>query len=180
MSPLRLATLVVAALPLIGAAKGQGELWDDWRYVPAAADRGAAAELGETGTLFRIQCDPARHVLAFEYFPDEGGPADWTEEARNRGIELILYYPASDTETTFVVHGPATADSLTGTLPLTADLSDEIADAPEIQLYGENGPSNRTFGGAAAAVRRVATECAPPRTGPKPPKVEHGREKSDW
>ncbi|WP_145998328.1 hypothetical protein [Caulobacter flavus] len=181
MSSTRLAVFTIAALSLTSANKGQAAVWDEWRYVPAAAHRGPAAELGKVGDiLFRIRCVPTRHELFFEYFPGEGGPGDWTQEARNSGIHLILYYPASDTETRFVVHGPVTRNSLTGTLPLTADLSDEIAEAPEIRLYGENGPSNLTLGGAAAAVRRVARECAPPRTGPKPPKVARGRNKSEW
>ncbi len=184
MESLRLAVFVVAAAAALlptSAVKGQPGARDEWRYAPAASDRGAAAELGEmASTVFRIQCVPTRHELSFEYFPGDGGPADWTEESRNSGIVLILYYPAADTETRYVVHGPVTSDSLTGTLPLTADLSDEIAEAPEIRLYGENGPSNVTLGGAAAAVRRVARECAPSRTGPRSPEVERGREKSEW
>lgn len=181
MSSLRIAVFAVAALLLMSAAKGQADVPDEWRYVPAVSNRGAAAELGEMGVYgFRIQCVPTGHELSFEYFPGDGGPGDWTEEARNSGIDLILYYPASDTETTFVVHGPVSGDSLTGTLPLTASLSDEIAEAPKIMLYGENGPSNRTFGGEAVAVRHVVRECAPPRTGPRLPKVERGRENSDW
>ncbi|MDP3657450.1 MAG: hypothetical protein Q8R45_10855 [Brevundimonas sp.] len=176
---MHLAAFAVAALLLTGAAAGQADIPDQWRYVPAASGRGSAAELGETGAYgFRIQCIPARHELSFEYFPGDGGPGDWTEEARNSGIDLILYYPP-DTETIFEVHGPVTGNSLTGTLPLTADLSDEIAEAPEIWLYGENGPSNVTNGGAAVAVRRVASECAPPRTGSRLPRVEQGRETSE-
>lgn len=181
MSSLHLIALTVAALLLTSDAKAQADVPDEWRFVPAASDRGAAAELGEMGVYgFRIRCVPTRHELFFEYFPGDGGPADWIGGARNSGIELILYYPATDTETRFVVHGPVTSNSLTGTLPLTADLADEIAEAPKIMFYGENGPSNRTFGGGAAAVRRVASECAPPRTGPRPPRVERGRETSGW
>lgn len=179
MSLLRRAKFAVAPLILAGCAQAQEVAPDEWRYVPATS--GAAAELGEMGVYgFRIQCVPSRHELFFEYFPGDGGPGDWTEEARSSGIDLILYYPASDTETTFLVQGPVTESSLTGTLLLTADLSNEIAEAPEIMLYGENGPSNRTFGGAAVAVRRVVTECAPPQTGPRLPRVEQGRKKSDW
>lgn len=179
MSPLRYATLAVAALLFAGCAEAQVEVPDEWRYVPATS--GPAAELGEMGVYgFRIRCVPSRYELLFEYFPGDGGPGDWTEEARNSGIDLILYYPASDTETVFVVRGPVTANSLTGTLSLTADLSNEIAEAPQIMVYGENGPSNVTFGGAAVAVRRVVTECAPPQTGPRLPKAEQGKKKRDW
>jgi hypothetical protein len=178
---LRLAVSAVTALVLAGCATGPTDVLDEWRYVPASSNKGAAAELGEMGEYgFRIRCVPTRHELFFEYFPGDGGPGDWTEEARSSGIDLILSYPASNTHTSFLVHGPLTGDSLTGTLPLTADLSDEIAEAPQIMLYGENGPSNVTFGGAAVAVRRVARECAPPRTGRRLPKIEHGREKGEW
>jgi hypothetical protein len=177
---LRLAVFVVATLVLAGCATGPTDVADKWRYVPASSEKGAAAELGEMGEYgFRIRCLPTRHELFFEYFPGDGGPGDWTEEARNSGIDLILYYPASNTETSFVVRGPVTGNSLTGTLPLTADLSDQIAEAPQLMLYGENGPSNVTFGGAAVALRRVANECAPPRTGRRLPRIERGREKSD-
>lgn len=175
-----LAAFAVATLLLTGTGAGQADTPDEWRYVPAASGRGAAAELGEMGAYgFRIQCMSARHELFFEYFPGDGGPGNWTEEARNSGIDLILLYPPSDIETIFEVHGLVTGNSVTGTLPLTAELSDEIAEAPQIMLYGENGPSNVTFGGAAAAVRRVVRECAPPRTGPRRPHVEQGREKSE-
>lgn len=179
MSPLRHATFAVAALMFAGCASAQQEVPDEWRHVPATS--GAAAELGGMGISgFRILCIPSRHELFFEYFPGDGGPGDWTEEARNSGIELILYYPASDTETIFALRGPVTATSLTGTLSLTADLSNEIAEAPQIMLYGENGPANVTFGGAAVAVRRVVADCAPPQAGPRAPKVEQGRKKRDW
>ena len=97
-----------------------------------------------------------------------------------RGIDLILYYATSGTETTYTVHGPVTANSVTGTLALTADLSDEITDAPQIMLYGENGPANRTFGGEAEALRRIVRECAPPRMAPRRPKIEEGHKRSDW
>jgi len=178
---MRLAVLVIAALMLTSASRGQAGVSDEWRYVPAVDDRGASAEYGRIGIYgFRIGCVPHRHQLFFQYFPGDNGPGDWTEEARNRGIELILYYAASHTETTYLVHGPVTGDILTGSLPLTADLSDEIAEAPQIMLYGENGPANRTFGGEAAALRRVVRECSPPRTSPRRPKLEQGRIKSDW
>lgn len=179
MSSLRLAALIVAALSLTTEAQAQANVPDEWRYVSAPS--GAMAELGEIGAYgFRVRCVPSRHELFFEYFPGEGGPGDWTEEARNSGIDLILYYPGSDTETTFVVRGPVTANSLTGTLLLTADLVNEIAEAPEILLYGENGPSNVTFGGAAVALRRVVSECGPPQTGTRLPKVERGKKKRVW
>lgn len=153
-------TLAAAALMVANCAEAQEDIPDEWRYVEDAA--GAAAELGEMGVYgFRIRCTSSPHELFFEYFPGDGDFVDWTEEARNSGIYLILYYPASDTETHFVARGPATANSLTGTLPLTAELSNEIATAPQIRLYGENGPSNVTYGGAAVALRRVVTECAP-------------------
>lgn len=153
-------TLAAAALMFANCAEAQEDVPDEWRYVEDA--NGAAAELGEMGVYgFRIRCISSRHELFFEYFPGDGYPVDWTEEARNSGIDLILYDPASDTERRFVARGPATEDSLTGTLPLTAELSNAIAQAPIIALYGENGPSNETFGGAAVALRRVVTGCAP-------------------
>lgn len=179
MSAMRHPAFAAVALMLAGCTGAQGAVPDEWRYAPVAS--GAAAELGEMGVYgFRIRCVPSRHELFFEYFPGDGGAGNWTGEARNSGIDLILYYPASDTGTRFVVRGPATGNSLTGTLPLTADLADEIAEAPQIMLYGENGPSNVTFGGAAVAVRRVVTGCAPPRTGPRLPTVEQGQKKRDW
>ena len=178
---LRAAAFTFAVAALSSACHSQTGVSDDWRYLPAVSDRGAAAELGETGVYgFAVRCLPTNNILIFEYFPGDGGPGEWTEEARNSGIDLILHYPSSDTETRIVVHGPVTHNSLTGELRLTADLSDEIAEAPQIMLYGENGPANRTFGGEAAALRRVVRECAPPRTIPRPPRVERGREKSDW
>ena len=158
-----LAVLAAVAIALSSVSTRQADVADAWRYARAASDQGPAADLGQIGVYgFRIRCSSQRHELLFEYFPGDGGPADWAEEARNSGIDLILYYPTSDTQTTFTVHGPVTETSLTGTLTLTADLADEIAEAPEIRLYGENGPANVTFGGAALALRRVAQECAPP------------------
>ena len=166
---------------LAGACTGQTAVPDEWRYVPASSSQGASAELGQMETYgFRVRCVPQRHELSFEYSPGDGGAGDWTEEARNSGIDLILYYATSGTETTYTVHGPVTANSVTGTLALTADLSDEITDAPQIMLYGENGPANRTFGGEAEALRRIVRECAPPRMAPRRPKIEEGHKRSDW
>lgn len=168
MFSLRRAPFAVAASMFASCATAQEEVPDQWRYVPATS--GASAELGEMGVYgFRIQCILSRHELFFEYFPGDGGPGDWTEEARNSGIVLTLLHHGDDVETNFEVHGPVTENSLTGTLPLTAEISNQIVEAPIIWLYGENGPSNVTYGGAAMALRRVVTECAPPQTGPKHP-----------
>lgn len=168
MTSLRLATFAVAASMLASCANAQEVVPDEWRYVPA--DSGASAELGEMGVYgFRIRCILSRHELFFEYFPGDGGPGNWTEEARNSGIVLTLLGVGGgdDVETNFEVHGPVTENSVTGTLPLTVELSNLIAEAPTIWLYGENKLSNVTDGGAA--LRRVLTECAPPQTGPKHP-----------
>jgi hypothetical protein len=143
--------------------------FDWWRYIPGHFGRGPSATLitwpnGEFNNrphlAFRVTCDAKRHELLIEYFPGEN-PLKWIPEARDGGLEIILEdTPNADKPKIYTVHGPVTSRSMTGRLKLTPKIAGEIIEAPVIELYGENGPSNNFYGGKALALRRVVRECA--------------------
>ncbi len=149
------------------------EDFDDWRYRAASEGVGPVAEMVQWGniierppaTVFKVTCKQDLGALEVEYFPGED-PRRWIRDPHILDLDLILRDPGTGKETRHTMPGRAKRRAVVGRLKLSPRLVSDIQ-TKAISFYGENGPSNESYGGKSVALRRVVRECGEASRPPK-------------